>query len=69
MGWRQVGAVIGGDRILAEPAWWLDGHHAAEVDPGEGQVVVVDAHLAGAGPHVDSTAWRRAAGRVANQVS
>ena len=64
VGWRQVGAVIGGDRILAErvvagrPPRPRRGRSRRR-----GQVVVVDAHLAGAGPHVDSTAWRRAAGR------
>jgi hypothetical protein len=50
VGRGQVGAVVDGDRVLAEPPGRLHGHHgAAEVDPGEGQVVVVDAHLAGGG--------------------
>ena len=47
VGGRQVGGVVGADGVLAEAPGRLDGHHhVAEVDAGEDEVVVVDAHLA-----------------------
>ena len=48
VGRRQVGVVIGADRVGAEPAGRLDGDHGvAEVEPGEHEVPVVHRHVAG----------------------
>ena len=70
VGRRQVGVVVGADRVVAEPAGRLDGDDGgAEVQPGEHEVPVVHRHVAGRRTPRLLDRSRRSPGRVANQAT